>query len=312
MEIIREFEKLNKSDVLIAGGKGASLGEMTKAGIPIPKGFVILSTVFDDFIEKNNLTKKLSDILKIVNIHNNKSIEEASKNIQKIILKLPISQITEDKIKKSFREMGLKSVAVRSSATSEDSLDISWAGELESYLNITEKYLIKSIKKCWASLFSPRAIIYGREKGGIDKNSVAVVVQKMINPEVSGVCFTQNPVTKNKNQVVIEAGYGIGEAIVKGLITPDRYLIYKKDLIIENVNVGLQKIVIRQSQSGIKKAKLEKERHYRQKLSGQRIIELASLCKKIEFLYKRPQDIEWSFENGNFYIVQSRPITTVN
>ena len=309
MELIKDFQNLSKNDTSIAGGKGASLGEMTNAGIPVPTGFVILSSVFDYFINQNLLNDKIGEILNKIDIHNTDSVDNASEIIQGLIMKLPLQKDYEYEILKKFRELNLKNVAVRSSATAEDSLDISWAGELESYLNITEKSLLDSVKKCWASLFTPRAIIYSKEKGNFEKNSVAVVVQEMINPEISGVCFTQNPVTKNKNQIVIEAGYGIGEAIVKGMITPDRYLIKKDELIIEDVNIGFQKIVIRQSKEGTKKTKLENEKQYKQKLNGRQMIELSTLCKKIEKIYKRPQDIEWTFENNKFNIVQSRPIT---
>ena len=280
MEIIRKFEKLDKNDISIAGGKGASLGEMTKAGIPVPAGFVILSEVFDNFVKQNLLSQKFDESLSEIDIYDNNSVNKASEIIQGSILKSPIQKICENEILKTFREIKLRNVAVRSSATVEDSLDISWAGELESYLNITETSLLDSVKKCWASLFTPRAIIYSKEKGNFEKNSVAVVVQEMIIPEISGVCFTQNPVTKNKNQIVIEAGYGIGEAIV-----------------------------IRQSKEGTKKTKLENEKQYKQKLNGRQMIELSTLCKKIEKIYKRPQDIEWTFENNKFNIVQSRPIT---
>lgn len=309
MELIKDFQNLSKNDTSIAGGKGASLGEMTNAGIPVPTGFVILSSVFDYFINQNLLNDKIGEILNKIDIHNTDLVDNASEIIQGLIMKSPLQKDYEYEILKKFRELNLKNVAVRSSATAEDSLDISWAGELESYLNITETSLLDSVKKCWASLFTPRAIIYSKEKGNFEKNSVAVVVQEMINPEISGVCFTQNPVTKDKNQIVIEAGYGIGEAIVKGMITPDRYLIKKDELIIEDVNIGFQKIVIRQSKEGTKKTKLENEKQYKQKLNGRQMIELAILCKKIEKIYKRPQDIEWTFENNKFNIVQSRPIT---
>lgn len=309
MELIKDFQNLSKNDTSIAGGKGASLGEMTNAGIPVPTGFVILSSVFDYFINQNLLNDRIGEILNKIDISNTDLVDNASEIIQGLIMGSPLQKDYEYEILKKFRELNLKNVAVRSSATAEDSLDISWAGELESYLNITETSLLDSVKKCWASLFTSRAIIYSKEKGNFEKNSVAVVVQEMINPEISGVCFTQNPVTKNKNQIVIEAGYGIGEAIVKGMITPDRYLIKKDELIIEDVNIGFQKIVIRQSKEGTKKTKLENEKQYKQKLNGRQMIELSALCKKIEKIYKRPQDIEWTFENNKFNIVQSRPIT---
>jgi pyruvate,water dikinase len=167
------------------------------------------------------------------------------------------------------------------------------------------------VKKCWASLFAPRAIFYRFEKKlNKKKISVAVVVQKMIQSEVSGICFTVHPVTKNHNQMIIEAGYGLGEAIVGGKITPDRYLIKKDTLTIEDINVGVQKILIIRSRKGTKKIKLENTKQGKQKLNGRQIVELSALCRKIEKIYKCPQDIEWTLENNKFYIVQSRPITT--
>lgn len=211
-----------------------------------------------------------------------------------------------------FKKLKTKRVAVRSSATAEDSSSAAWAGQLESYLNVTEKNLIKSIEKCWASLYSPRAIFY-RSKKGLSKQkiSVAVVIQKMVQSEISGVCFTVNPVTKDKNQIVIEAGYGLGETIVGGKITPDTYMIDKKKKTILDKNISRQKLMIVMDNNGTKEITVPKSKQDRQKLSDKQIIKLAQICKKIETHYKVPQDIEWAFEKGKFYIVQSRPITTL-
>ncbi len=228
------LKKISKKDIALAGGKGASLGEMMQAGIPVPPGFVILAGAFD-----------------------------------------------KKEILAEFKKLKTKYVAVRSSATAEDSLSASWAGQLESYLNVTEKNLFKSIEKCRVSINSPRAVAYRREKKlGNKKISVAVVIQKMVQPETSGICFTANPVTGDRNEMIIEAGPGLGEAIVGGKITPDTYIINKKSI---DKNIGV----------------------------GHLYLELAKLCLKIEKLFKYPQDIEWAFAKGKIYILQSRPITTL-
>ncbi len=253
MEFVKNLNQLSKNDVKIAGGKGASLGELIQAKFRVPPGFVVLSSAFENFFKKE-------------------FPEELSKEI--------LSDF--DKLKSKY-------VAVRSSATAEDSKIDAWAGQLESYLNITKKDLLKNIQKCWASLYTPRAMFYRAERGLTKKQvSVAVVIQKMVNSEVSGVCFTVHPVTQDKNQMIIEAIYGLGENLVQGIITPDSYVIEKDTINIIDVNI-----------------------QDKQKLSEKQIKELAKICLRIEKHYKSPQDIEWALEKNKFYITQSRPITTL-
>ncbi len=225
----KSFEQLSKKDTHIAGGKGASLGEMTQAGIPVPDGFVILTKTFEEFLEKNNLTSKIQKELKKVNVKKLQSVEKASKNIRSLILKAKIPEAIKKEIEKEFKKLNAKFVAVRSSATAEDGQENAWAGQLDSFLNTTEKDLLKNVKKCWASLFTSRAIFYRFEKKlNKDKISVAVVIQKMINSEKSGIAFSVHPVTEDRNQIIIEAGFGLGESIVSGQITPDSYVVGKK------------------------------------------------------------------------------------
>jgi pyruvate,water dikinase len=212
-----------------------------------------------------------------------------------------------------FKKLKAKFVAVRSSATAEDSSQASWAGELETYLNTTQKNLLGKVKSCWSSLFTPRAIFYRFEKGMRNsKVSVAVVIQQMVESEVSGIAFTVHPVTKDKNQMIIEAGFGLGESIVSGQITPDSYVIDKRDYSLMDINVANQeKMLVRKGQSGNMWKTVVKNKKESQKLSGKQIIELAKICYQIEKHYKKPQDIEWAFAKGKFYITQSRPITTL-
>ena len=315
MELIRKFEKLGKGDVGIAGGKGASLGEMTQAGILVPPGFVILANSFEQFLEENEISADIDSILSKVNHHETSSVDSASAEIQSIILNANFPDDIRVAVLEHFKSLDAEFVAVRSSATAEDGISASWAGELESYLNTTSADLLDNIKKCWASLFTPRAIFYRFEKGmHKDKVSVAVVIQKMIQSEISGICFTVHPVTEDKNQIVIEAGYGLGEAIVGGMITPDNYVIDKTDFSISDIYISEQskKIIRAENREGnIEKSVIESERE-KQKLSGEKIVELARICVNIENHYKFPCDIEWAMDtHGILYIVQSRPITTL-
>lgn len=313
MKLLRTFKQLNNLDVAIAGGKGASLGEMTQAKIPVPPGFVILANAFDIFLENTGLDSKITNILNNVSHEDFDSVEKASELIQSLILNSKFPQNISDLVDKSFVELDAKFVAVRSSATAEDGALAAWAGQLESYLNTTKETLDENIKKCWASLFTPRAIFYRFEKELNDqKISVAVVVQKMINSDVSGVAFSVHPVTQDKNQLIIEAGYGLGEAVVSGQITPDSYVVEKKEDMILEINIAKQiTMLVKKIQGGNEWLDVIPELQESQKLSGQQIINLSKLIIEIENHYGFPCDIEWAMENSIFYITQSRPITTL-
>ncbi|PIQ74584.1 MAG: hypothetical protein COV85_01295 [Candidatus Portnoybacteria bacterium CG11_big_fil_rev_8_21_14_0_20_44_10] len=312
MTFIKELKRISRRDIAMAGGKGASLGELTRVGMPVPSGFVILSTAFEKFLEETDLNVEINTALDSVNRKEIHTAEDASEKIQALILNSEIPRDISGEIKKSFKKLGAEYVAVRSSATAEDSSMAAWAGQLESYLNTTEKNLLENVKKCWASLFTPMAIFYRFENNLRNMNiSVAVVVQKMIQSEISGVCFTAHPVTKSRDRMVIEAGYGLGEAIVGGIITPDTYIIRKKDRAILDKNVSRQEKMIIKGNNGSNEKQVLKSKQEKQKLPDTKILKLAEICKKIENYYKSPQDIEWAFKNDNFYIIQSRPITTL-
>lgn len=259
MNYTKSFSQVSKEDVITVGGKGASLGELLHAGMPVPPGFVVLSSAYDRFKDEG---------------------------------KMP-SDIAEE-IKKGFTELNTQRVAVRSSATAEDSRSASWAGQLDSYLNTTEDTLLENVQKCWESLESARSKFYRSEQGLADaKISVAVVIQEMIESEVAGTAFSVHPVTEDANQVIIEAGLGLGEAVVGGTITPDMYVVAKD-----------------------RRSIVEKKLHAQgtfteQKVSDEHILKLAELVIAIEKHYGFPVDVEWAFANEKFYIVQSRPITTL-
>jgi len=314
MEIIRNFTQINKEDVALAGGKGASLGEMTQAGIPVPEGFVILSDAFEKFIKETNLNEKIDSTLEKVNHEDTQNVEQASKDIQGLILNEEMPQDIKNEISKAFNELNAEFVAVRSSATAEDSSSAAWAGQLDTFLNTTEKTLLDKVRECWASLFTPRAIFYRFEKNlQKEKISVAVVIQKMINSERSGIAFSVHPVTQNKDHLIIEAGLGLGESIVSGAITPDSHVVHKDDWSIIETNVNEQtKGLFRAKDGQGNEWRDLGEEGKKQFLSGEQITELAQLIVKIEQHYGFPVDIEWAHENGKFYITQSRPITTLS
>jgi len=314
---IKFFSQLNFKDAKIAGGKGASLGEMTRAGIPVPPGFVVLASAFEDFIKENHLDVEIDAQLKKVNVKKVSSVEKVSKFLRSIIARKSVPKEIQKQILSDFDKLGAKYVAVRSSATAEDSKVASWAGELETYLGIEKKDVIEAVRKCWSSLFTPRAIFYRIEKKLHGKLvSVAVVIQKMIESEVAGVAFTVHPVTRDKNQMILEGSWGLGESVVSGKVTPDTYVVEKpktknQKLTILDINVNAQTTSIARIGRTTKERTVPKSKAGKQCLNNKQIIELAKICKKIEDHYGFPCDIEWALEKGKFYITQSRPITTL-
>ncbi len=313
MIYVKFFKDLTKESVSIAGGKGASLGEMQNADFPIPEGFVIISNAFEEFITDNNLNKNIKELLKTVDTNRSETSEKVSKKISNLILNGTLNKNLEKEILDSFKQLNTEFVAVRSSATAEDSANDTWAGQLDSFLNTQENKLLENVKKCFASLFTERAIIYRIEKGLLEsKISVAVIVQKMVNSDKSGIAFSVNPVTIDYNQMIIEAGYGLGEAIVSGQITPDTYFVSKKHEILDRQKGSQEKALYRTSTgSGNVWKELTLEQKSNLILSDKEIIELSKIIANIEKHYGFPVDIEWAIENGKIFIIQSRPITTL-
>jgi len=311
-EFIKNFQDINKKDIAASGGKGANLGELIKAGILVPPGFVISASAFERFLKETDINVEVNAMWKRINIKDIESVEENSEIIRALIIKAEMPKDVDKEVFDAFNKLKAKYVAVRSSATAEDSKIDSWAGQLETYLNTSPKKLIENIKKCWASLYAPRALFY-RAKRGLKRKkvSVAVVIQKMIQSEVSGVCFTTHPVTKDKNQMVIEAAWGLGEILVSGQITPDTYVIEKNTLNILDINKNLQRRMIIHAKEGNKITAVSETKKNKQKLSINQIKKLTKICLKVENHYKNSQDVEWAIENNKFYIVQTRPITTL-
>ncbi len=307
-----KFSEIHKKDIPIAGGKGANLGEIYNAKIPVPNGFVVTSTAYYKFMKEKNLYAKVISELKSLDVENSKKLQKAADDIQKAIMSAKISDKTKLEIKNAYHNLSGnidKPVAVRSSATAEDLPDASFAGQQDTYLNVKGwNNVIKATKKCWASLFGARAIYY-RQKQGFDhfKVGIAVPVQLMIQSEVSGIMFTVNPLTNDKTQISIESAYGLGQPIVSGEITPDQYLVSKEGFKI------LKKTIVKQTWQFTKvgNIKISKAYQKKQKLSDINIRKLAQIGQQLENHYHKPQDIEWGYYKKHLYIVQTRPITTI-
>lgn len=306
------FNQIRKTDIPIVGGKGANLGEMTFANIPVPNGFVVTATAYFDFLKTTSLKHKILTELSGLDINDSTKLQQVSKNIKTAILAAEMPEKLKEEIKNYYHrlcgEMD-KLVAVRSSATAEDLPDASFAGQQETYLNIKGyKSVVENVQKCWASLFESRAIFYRSEKGfNHFKVGIAVPVQLMIQSEVSGIMFTVNPLTNNRDEISIEAAFGLGQPVVSGEVTPDQYIVQKNTNEISWKNFSKQKWQMTlDGNIPVSKAYQEK-----QKLEDHYVIDLAKLGKHIENHYGRPQDIEWGLENKKLYIVQSRPVTTL-
>ncbi len=307
------FKDIRKNDIPLVGGKGANLGEMTFAGIPVPNGFVVTAKAYYDFLDSTSLRHKILTEVSHLDVEDSLKLQQVSKNIKTAILAAKMPEGLEKEIKNYYHHLcgeNDKFVAVRSSATAEDLPDASFAGQQETYLNIKGwKDVVENVQKCWASLFEARAIFYRVQNNFSHlKVGIAVPVQLMVQSDVSGIMFTVNPVTNNRGDVSIEAAFGLGQPIVSGEITPDQYVVRK-----ETQKIAYR-FVTKQTWQFTKAGKTPvSDAHQKvQKLSNKKVVELAKIGMLIEDHYGRPQDIEWGMEDDKLYIVQSRPVTTLN
>lgn len=314
------FEEVGKNDIALAGGKGANLGEMTRAQIPVPPGFIVTSEAYFRFLKESNLEREIKRLLTGLDVNDSKKLQEVSSLIKNKFAERSMPADLANQIKEAYRKLGGGLVAVRSSATAEDLPEASFAGQQRTFLNVNgEEAVVAAVLGCWSSLFESRAIFY-REQHGFDhfKVGIAVPVQKMVQSEASGVMFTTEPVTNDNTKVLIEAIYGLGEAIVSGDVTPDLYLVDKEKWEIVDKKIRRQQWqLIRNTKASpdqlelTTKAPVPHSKQEKQKLSDDEIIALAKMGRMIEELYKTPQDIEWAKENKQLFILQTRPITTL-
>jgi pyruvate,water dikinase len=308
------FEEVGKKDIALVGGKGANLGEMTQAQIPVPPGFIVTANAYYEFIEKSGLAPRIRGILKEIDPEDSKALQQASNDIKELILHAPMPIETAQAIKEAYEKMGEGPVAVRSSATAEDLPEASFAGQQSTFLNVEgADGVVKAVQGCWASLFEARAIYY-REQQHFDhfKVGIAVPVQRMVASESSGVMFTVEPITSDTSKIVIEAIYGLGEGLVSGEVTPDLYIIDKQNMSIVSRNISQQTKKLTRSANGDERNTWQPvpTAREKQKISDADILQLAEIAKHIEDHYQTPQDIEWA-KDSQIYIVQTRPVTTL-
>lgn len=314
--LIKFFKEIDKNDLPSVGGKGANLGEMTQAGFPVPGGFAVTVASYDVFLEESGIKSKIDEVLKKLDVNDSSALQASSKKIAKIITTAKVPKEVVDAVHKAYGKLSGKKnalVAVRSSATAEDLPDASFAGQQATYLNVKgENNLMVAVRNCWASLFTARAIFY-REQNKIphEKVEISVIVQKMIQSDVSGVMFTIDPVTNNKERILIEAVWGLGEMIVQGSVVPDKYVVQKETFFILSKEISDQSIQLVKKGQETKEREVPKSQREKQKLTDEQIVKLAKIADGLQKHYYFPQDIEWARENGELYIVQTRPVTTI-
>jgi len=318
-EGIKWFKELSKGDVGIAGGKGANLGEMTQAGLPVPPGFTVTTPAYRRFTEATGILDQIKGIIGHLDVDDNAALLQAAEDAKRIVADAKMPKDVGDLIAGAYKELCDQEgeevyVAVRSSATAEDTAEASFAGMNETFLNVRgKKDVLDSVKKCWASLYGARVIFY-RVKRGFDSwgMEMGVVVQKMADADKAGVAFTQNPATGAPNELIIEAAFGLADPVVAGEVSPDYYLVEKDTLNILDLQVKLKKFMRVRRDGRTVDIDLSDEEGRRQVLTEDEIKAVAKICRDIEVHYGSGQDIEWAIENDNIYVIQSRPITTLD
>jgi pyruvate,water dikinase len=313
------FTEVGKQDIPLVGGKGANLGEITQAQIPVPPGFIVTAHTYSQFLEQSGLRTTLQNLLSPLDYNDSARLQEVSEEIKSLIRSAPVPQQIAAEIKQAYRQLGGGPVAVRSSATAEDLADASFAGQQATFLNVVgEDEVVDAVRACWASLFEARAIFYRADKGFEHlKVAIAVPVQRMVQSSRSGVMFTLEPVSGDRSKIAIEAVFGLGEAIVSGELTPDLYVLDKASLrILEKRVVNQERQFVRNPEARAEDGAniwlpVPGELCEQQKLSDEQVVALAAIGKQVEEHYNFPQDIEWAEEEGELYILQTRPVTAL-
>lgn len=315
--LVAFFKDIDKHDIPLVGGKGANLGEMTQARFPVPNGFAVTVAAYDLFLERNDISKKISEILAPVDVNQPDQLQSASEKVERLISRSLIPREVADEIIKSYKKLSgvFKNalVAVRSSATAEDLPGASFAGQQATYLNIKGvNSLLVSVRDCWASLFTARAIFYrAQNKISTEGVKISVMVQKMVQSEVSGIMFTINPVTNEKDRIIIDAVWGLGELIVQGSVIPDHYVVQKDTFAILSKEISDQSVQLIKKGEKTEEREVPVKQRQLQKISDEDIVKLAKIAQRLQEHYYFPQDIEWAKEGNNLYIVQTRPVTTI-
>ncbi len=315
------FAEVGRDDVSLVGGKGANLGELTRANIPVPPGFVVTTRAYRQFIDDSGLNHTLRRLLRGLNVDDDAQLNTVAAAIQHAIEQAEMPAQMQEEITAAYGQLGEGPVAVRSSATAEDLAEASFAGQQATFLNIEGGVnVVEAVQRCWASLFEPRAIFYREQAGwGHLDVDLAVPVQRMVQSQSSGVMFTVDPISNDANRVVIEAAFGLGEAVVGGLVSPDHFEVDKSaESIIERQIFVQDRRLVRSPDGAIDPEhgpniwqELSEAEGSLPKLSDDQVVELCAIGKRIERHYGSSQDIEWGWADGRFYLLQTRPITTV-
>jgi rifampicin phosphotransferase len=317
--LVAPLSHFRHQDLMHAGGKGANLGELSRAGFDVPPGFVITTAAYDLLLKENDLETRLVGIFASLNLDDPDSVKKVSQQIDKVLEGSSIPLQIVDEVLQAYRELDDGAVAVRSSATAEDLPEAAFAGQQETFLNVTgEQALMNAVRACWISLWSERAILY-RARQNVDQKAVklAVVVQKMVFADVAGVMFTANPVSGARHELIIDANPGLGEAVVSGLVTPDHFVINKRSRRIKEGQPGRREVIIRaKEEGGTEQIPSTPGLTNTLDLPDQAIRKLTQLGIEIERHYGVPQDIEWAWvrensKTGKFHILQSRPMTAL-
>jgi pyruvate,water dikinase len=308
------LDDVRADDLAAVGGKAASLGEMTSAGLPVPPAFIVTADTYRSFIEETGIETELFEVVD-VDTDDSKALAAAAQRAQELISETEIPAELREGILDAYEGIGEGSaVAVRSSATAEDLPDASFAGQQETFLNVTGEDLLERVRECWASLFTQRAIYYRQEQGfSHSAVDIAVVVQEMVDAEKSGVMFTSHPST-GAPVVTVEAAWGLGEAVVSGAVTPDNYVIDRVTGDLKEESIAVKKVMhVRDAETGeTVERPVPDDRRESRVLSAAELDALQDLGEEIEDYYGDPQDVEWAIEGGEVYLLQSRPITTID
>ena len=313
MAKIAWFAELGRGDALIAGGKGANLGELTRAGFPVPLGFVVTAESYLLAMEAGGVRDQLRDAVASVEGHDAAAMGGTAASSRELVDKAGIPEELGRAVLDAYRELGSPArVAVRSSATAEDAGDTSFAGMNSTFTNVASEDLLARIVDCWASLFGERVFAYRAALGVRDEPAIAVVVQTMLDADRSGVMFSADPATGDPSRVIIEAAFGLGEVVVGGAVEPDTYVVAKDGPRLVSVRVGQQAIAVRRGPDGADlQVELSTTEGARRVLSDDDALTLARLGARVEEHYGSPQDMEWAFQGDDLYLVQSRPITAL-
>jgi pyruvate,water dikinase len=303
-----------------AGGKGANLGEMAAAGLPVPAGFVVTVTAFREFLAASGLDERVRDMLERLNVEDTAVLQSTAAAIREFVLGAPIPDSIRDAVTAAYGAMPgapdgrAPFVAVRSSATVEDSTEFSFAGMFESFLNVHDNdALLSSIRRCWASAFGARVLYYRAKQRVPGDALIAVVVQTMVDSDKAGVMFTVNPATNDASVVVIEAAFGLGEVVVSGQVTPDRYEVDKRSARLRMSQIGHKTFRLQRAASGEnERIDLTDDEAGATVLDADEIATLARLASRLEAHYGVAQDAEWAIEAGTTFLVQTRPVTTAS